>query len=156
MRKRRTRAESSFLKVDQSCLKKVKAFFGMKEKGLIKLAERTIIIGIQEDDASLTEEVEEYFKKLRFAFSNKYRYYLCAEYVLVFQSDVLVDMMPIYGSIRNETQQEYKQRKFTFDELEPHQQSEVRSLTIRSFRVDAGLERGSWCVEHFDLEPEDY
>lgn len=152
MRRRKTRIENSFLKVDSACAKKVKSCYGMKEKGLIKLAERTIVIGIGEDDSAITENIEEYFRRLRIAYSNIYRYYLCAQYALVFQSNVLIDLIPIYGSTRNETEQEYKKRKFTFEEMEVHQQMEIKDLSIRSFKVDAGLERGIWHAEYYDQE----
>lgn len=133
----RTCLEKSFINISHACLQKCKKHFSFKERGLVKMAEKTIMFGVGEDDSSMTENISEYFKKLRIAFSNIYRYYLSAEYVLVFTDrSLLVDMIPIHGITRNDTQVFYRESKKSFEDMSPQEQIKFRRKIIEEFKWD--------------------
>lgn len=135
----KSKLAQSFINITDACLKKSKRQFNFKEKGLVSMAEKVIMLGIGEDDEKMTENISEYFIKLRRAYSNEYRFYMGPEYILCFdRPNLLIDVQPIHGITRNDSQVLFKANKQSFEEMSPADQYQYRVLAVNEFKFDTG------------------
>lgn len=138
-----TRLEASFIDISETCLAKARRHLGIKEKGLVKMAENSIYYGLQEDDYNLGERVEEFFRRLRQAYSSKNKYYMNSDYVFVFYGGTLIELIKIHPSIRGEVQECFRNNKEGFEALDADSKRAHIDGIEREFAVDSGFYFGT-------------
>lgn len=127
--------QNSFLDLNEACALKAHNHYKFKERALIKAAELVTIIGISNDDTYTDEIIREYFKKLRIAFGDCV-FYVNSDYVFVFSTGTLIDIMPVHADFRSHLQKIWIENKKLWAGYSTLKREKFKQDRIDSFNFD--------------------
>ena len=127
--------QRSFIDLNEGCALKALTHYKFSEKALIKAAELVTIIGISNDDTYTDETIRNYFKKLRTAFGDCV-FYINSDFVFVFSTGTLVDIMPVHTDFRSHLQKVWIENKKLWAGYGSLKKEKFRQDRIDSFNFD--------------------